>query len=99
MLAVLEMAKRCAALVEKKILKVCEPAFEAFDLNFLYYNFITPDGKLISIGTHSGWIEDYYSSQLFISNPYFCSPEHLNEGLHLFQLSGSTNIEETRSFA
>ena len=94
-----EMIDRFTVLENNKILKICEPLFKTFGVDFLYYNHISNEGNLTSIGTHIEWMKYYYSHPLWRANPLFSNPTHFQTCLYFIKPSDSENLLKTQQIS
>lgn len=74
-----------------KIKRICDPLRTIYNFKFFWYKRTTEHGRLFTISNNPDFHDFYYSSRMFLTNPFYRNPKLIQPGFHY--LSGVRNKE------
>lgn len=90
-----EMVDRYSGKYHQKLMKVCEPFFKTFGINYFFHQSNTPDGLYHGIGTHPDFLHFYFDQRQHECNPFITQFDQLKSGIYFYDSVCEKEFQKT----
>lgn len=84
---------------QRNLLKICEPLFMTFGINYFVHQSVSKDGHFNFVGTFPDFLHHYCNEKMYICNPFITRFDQLKSGIYLYDSVNDNNFQKTMDLA